>query len=98
MKNFIFATTLALASTGAFALDKVLDPSENYQSPLADHSPGSKADQLSPMHDHGEDTAKEFIEHGHDLPIRDDHPHSNMAKMHDHDEDTVKNFVEHKED
>lgn len=96
MKYLIIATALTLGATGAFAHDEVLkNSSEGYQSPLADHGPGSKADQLSPQHGHGDDTVKNFVKHGHDLPIRDDHPHGPATAMHQHGDDVVRDYVEH---
>ncbi len=97
MKKLIFAAAISLASTGALALDKVLDPNENYQSPLTDHSAAPKSEQLGAGHDHGNDTVKNFVKHGHDMPVMPDE-HKQMADtMHDHGDDTIKNFTSHKD-
>ncbi len=97
MKKLIIAAAISLASTGALALDKTLDPNENYQSPLADHGPAPKATQLGEGHDHGDDTVKDFVKHGHDMPVKPDE-HSKMGKaMHDHGDDVAKDFVPHKD-
>jgi len=96
MKKLIIATLLTLSSAGAMALDQVLDKGEYYNSPLADHSRGQRTTVLGPNHDHGNDTAKEFVQHGHDLPVQpDNHPHMANPAMHDHGDDTVKDFIKH---
>ncbi|WP_043107079.1 hypothetical protein [endosymbiont of unidentified scaly snail isolate Monju] len=96
MKKLVIATLLTLSSAGAMALDQVLDNNEYYGSPLADHAPGSRSTSLGPNHDHGDDTVKEFVRHGHDLPVKpDNHPYAQNMPMHDHGDDTIKNFVPH---
>lgn len=98
MKNIIIVAALAVASTGAFANHTALDANEYYQSPLRDHSPGAKADKLSQVHSHGNNTIMDFIEHEHDLPIVGSTAQGEKLALHDHGNNTLLNFVEHKEE
>lgn len=100
MKTLILASALTLITSGAFALDEYLGgSSEYYQSPLVDHSRGEKTNALGPHHDHGDNTLRNYIPHGHDVPVLE-HPKASgdvnpNNMMHDHGDDTIKNFTPH---
>lgn len=101
MKKLILITALSLATGGAFALDNHLSGSgEYYQSPLTDHSQGSKTEAIGVNHDHGDDTILEFTKHGHDVPVVDKPASSgegSTPKVHDHGEDVIKEYIPHAE-
>jgi hypothetical protein len=104
MKKLLITSAIMLMTTGAYALDQnVGTSSEYYGSPLTDHGPaGGKSGQLSATHDHGDDTVKNFAEHGHDQRIVQTPPAGSgsghmMPAMHDHGDDVVKDYTAHED-
>jgi hypothetical protein len=101
MKKLLISSAIMLLTTGAFATDQHIgSTSEYYGSPLADHGPGGKSGQLSATHDHGDNTAKNFVEHGHDQRIVQTTPAGSgsgnmMPAMHDHGDNVEKNYNAH---
>lgn len=101
MKKLLISSAIMLLTTGAYALDQNVDSSsEYYGSALADHGPGGKSGQLGATHDHGDNTVKNFVEHGHDQRIvqtpraGSDSGHM-MPAMHDHGDNVDKNYNAH---
>ena len=97
MKKLVIAAAIALASTAALALDKVVDPNENYQSPLAEHGAAPKSEQLAEGHDHGDDAIRNFAKHGHDMPVKPDTHSMSDKPMHGHGDDVIRDYTPHKD-
>jgi hypothetical protein len=99
MNKLIIAGAISLLSTAAFAHDKALGDSPEYDSSaLVDHSQGTTSQTLPRNHDHGDETAKNFVDHDHERMMAED-PVGHAAWMgtmqHDHGDNTVKNFNDH---
>ena len=99
MKQIILATALTLIVSSAFAMDKFLgDTSEYTGQLLLDHGPGAKTEWIDVNHDHGDNVALDFMQHDHELAIKqreNDSREGDTMGMHDHGDDISKDFYPH---
>ena len=98
MKAFIILGAISLISSSAFAHDKVLGGnSELDGSVLLDHGTAPASNTIPRNHDHGDDTAKNFVKHDHDQRIADTVTgNADLNTIpHTHGDDSVKDFTPH---